>query len=360
MKLSKNKIFWLVILLVVVAVLFFSNREISTGIKNQTQETKNPLAQLIKQTSPTPFSFQELTIPFLRQQKYESSLGALEKNYENSQYTAFLTNYTSDGLRVNGLLTVPKEPVPRIPTESGEVGWPAIIFIHGYIPPAQYNTVQNYYDYVDYLARNGFVIFKIDLRGNGNSEGEPGGAYYSADYIIDTFNAYSALQNSDFVNPNKIGLWGHSMAGNVVMRSFAVKPEIPAVVILAGAVYSYTDMQEFGINDSSYQSPGTSTERSRKRQRIRDTYGDPNSDNFFWQQMAPTNYLDDLKGAIQIHHAVNDTVVNIGYSKNLISLLNKTQVPHELQEYSSGGHNLNGSTFNEAMQKTVKFFKKYL
>ena len=143
MKLSKNKIFWLVILLVVVAVLFFSNREISTGIKNQTQETKNPLAQLIKQTSPTPFSFQELTIPFLRQQKYESSLGALEKNYENSQYTAFLTNYTSDGLRVNGLLTVPKEPVPRIPTESGEVGWPAIIFIHGYIPPAQYNTVQN-------------------------------------------------------------------------------------------------------------------------------------------------------------------------------------------------------------------------
>ena len=347
-----NKKIWLVVFIVVfssiIFVKFYSpQNKISAPVLEN-----NPVVQ-VTQPTPTPFLFQEITIPYLRQRTYKSSLGSLVKTYENSNYTAYLTSYDSDGLKVNGLLTQPNG-------NSSSRGWPAIIFVHGYIPPRQYNTVQNYYDYVDYLARNGFVVFKIDLRGNGSSEGEAGGAYYSADYVIDVLNAYSALQSSSFVNPDSIGLWGHSMAGNVAMRSFAAKPEIPAVVIWAGAVYSYTDMQEFGINDASYQPPGTSTERARRRMRIRDTYGEPTADHFFWQQMAPTNYLNDLKGAIQIHHAINDPVVNIEYSRNLISLLDKTNVPHELQEYSSGGHNLSGAAFNEAMQKTVEFFKKYL
>ena len=353
----KNKIFWLVI--IVIFTSFFYLLKIYSAKKEKFEPfTAKKSNDRLLNPSPTPFPFQELTIPYFRQRKYESSLGELQKIYENQNYTAYLTNYDSDGLKVNALLSTPKGPVPRSP--EGEVGWRAIIFIHGYIPPAQYNTVQNYYDYVDYLAGNGFVIFKIDLRGNGNSEGEPGGAYYSSDYVIDTLNAYSALQNSSFVNPDSIGLWGHSMAGNVVMRSFAVKPDIPAVVIWAGAVYSYTDMQEFGINDSSYQPLGTSTERARRRQRIRDMYGEPDPNHFFWQQMAPTNFINDLKGAIQIHHAVNDPVVNIGYSRNLISILGKTDVEHDFQEYSSGGHNLSGQVFIEAMQKTVEFFKNNL
>lgn len=150
------------------------------------------------------------------------------------------------------------------------------------------------------------------------------------------------------------------MAGNVVMRSFAAKPEIPAVVIWAGAVYSYTDFREYGIADASYQPPQTSSERVRKRQQLIDMYGQPEEGSFFWQQMAPTNFLPDLKGAVQIHHATNDPVVNIGYSRNLMGSLDKTTVPHELHEYASGGHNLSGAVFNEAMQKTVEFFKKYL
>lgn len=347
-----KKIIWLLILSILLLTVFIFRKKPQTGNSEKISGEKIRI-QSGNEPSPTAFPFQELTIPYLRQRQYRSSLAELQKNYENQNYTAYLTSYNSDGYKVNGLLTQPKGEIPPD-------GWPAVIFIHGYIPPKQYNTVRNYFDYVDYLARNGFVIFKIDLRGNGNSEGEAGGAYFSSDYIADTLNAYTALQNSEFVNPNSIGLWGHSMAGNVVMRSFAVKPEIPAVVIWAGAVYSYTDMRVFGINDASYQPPGTSTERARRRQRIRDVYDEPDPKQIFWQQMAPTNYLNDLEGAIQIHHANNDPVVNIGYSKNLIKLLAETDVSHELREYASGGHNISGPAFNEAMQKTVEFFTKYL
>ena len=228
------------------------------------------------------------------------------------------------------------------------------------LSPSSYQTLVNYSSYVDYFAKNGFVVFKIDLRGHAQSEGEPGGAYYSPDYIIDTLNAHSALANSDFVNPDKIGLWGHSMAGNVVSRALAAKPSIPAVVIWAGAVYTYEDFAEFSIQDNSYRPPSEQSESRRKRNELFEKYGqfDPNSD--FWKKVPMTNYLDGIKGAIQLNHAVDDNVVEIGYSRNFNGILDKTSIPHELNEYPSGGHNLSGASFSQSMQKSVEFFNKYL
>ena len=43
-----------------------------------------------------------------------------------------------------------------------------------------------------------------------------------------------------------------------------------------------------------------------------------------------------------------------------MTLLDKTNVPHELFEYPSGGHNISGTSFSIAMERTVAFFKKYL
>lgn len=306
-----------------------------------------------KLISPTPFPFQEMTIPSLKSRTYSSELGNLKAIGSAGSYTRYLTSYQSDGLKVNGLFTIPSGEEPTD-------GWPAIIFIHGYIPPTLYRTQQNYASYVNYLARNGFVVFKIDLRGHDQSEGEPGGAYYSEDYIVDVLNARAALQKADFVNPDKIGLWGHSMAGNVVFRSLASRPDIPAVVIWDGAVYSYEDFVKYRLNDNSYRPPSSNVQRQRRRQQLFDTYGEFTPDSPFWQQVAATNYLDDIKGAIQLHHAVDDTVVNIGYSIDLITKLDKTSIPHEFYEYPSGGHNLTGNSYNQAMARTVEFFKKYL
>ncbi len=297
--------------------------------------------------------FQELTIPYLRSRTYSSSLGNLEKLADNSTYTSYLTSYTSDGLKINGLLTIPKGTTPN-------GGWPAIVFVHGYIAPTLYQTTKNYIAYVDYLAKSGFVVFKIDLRGHGTSEGEASGAYYSSDYVIDTLNAYSALQTADFVNKNAIGLWGHSMAGNIVFRSFAAQPDIPAVVIWAGAGYTYTDLQTYAIHDNSYRPPQQNSEIQRKRNELRKVYGDFNPTSAFWQLVPAANYLTDLKGVVQINHAVDDPVVGINYSRNLDSLLDKTNVVHEFYEYPSGGHNITGASFTLAMQRTVEFFSRKL
>lgn len=329
-------------------------------LPNQIEQLANNVNQFPEMANsvlePTPFPFMEMTVPYLRSKTYDSSLGELDKYSETSTYTSYLTSYTSEGLKINGLLTIPKNKDPN-------QKFPAIVFVHGYIAPTIYRTTEKYEAYVDYLARNGFVVFKIDLRGHDKSEGEPGGGYFGGDYVTDTLNAYSALQHADFVDANKIGLWGHSMAGNAVMRSVVVQKNIPAAVIWAGAVYTYTDMQELGINDNSYRPPSTNTQRQQRRQQLREQYGDPNNSgttSWFWKLVAPTNYLDGVTTAINIHHAVNDDVVNIEYSRGLMKVLDGSSIEHQLYEYPSGGHNISGSSFSTAMKRTVDFYKAKL
>lgn len=303
--------------------------------------------------SPTPVPFYEMTIPYLRERSYDSNLAKPELESQNYNYDSYLTSYKSDGLKINAQLTIPTGDRPI-------EGYPAIVFVHGYIPPTLYTTLSNYASYVDYLASNGFVILKIDLRGHGGSEGTPSGAYYSSDYVVDVLNAYSALQKNSDINPDGIGIWGHSMAGNVTTRALAAKPDIPAAVIWAGAVYTYSDMQEFGIDDNSYRPPVNNTERQKKRDQLFATHGQFDPKNSFWSSVVATNYLNDIKGAVQLNHAVDDDVVNIGYSRGLDKLLDEAGVENELKEYPSGGHNITGVNFNTAMKNTVEFFKKYL
>lgn len=343
-----KKIFILIVVLFIAIVFAILLRN-----KNNDNTQKEEMVVNKNNISPqTPF--EEMSIPYLQQKEYQSKIGNMEKINENQAYTSYLTNYISDGFNINGLLTIPKEDMP-------EKGFPAIVFVHGYIPPKQYKTLQKYEDYVDYLAKNGFVVFKIDLRGHGESGGEATGAYFSADYVIDTLNARSALQKSDFVDEGSVGLWGHSMAGNVLLRSMVVKPDIPAISIWAGAVYTYEDLAKYRIQDSSYVrtnslTPNSQNQENQTRQILRDFL----SDNTFPKELVPTNYLNGVQGAVQLNHAIDDSVVSIEYSRDLNKLLNETNIPHELNEYQTGGHNISGASFNSAMQNTVEFFNKNL
>lgn len=352
-KSNEKRIIWIVIIsfFIVIAVgiafyyLVINNRKVKKTLNNFSTIPSHYL-------TPTPFPFNELTIPYLRERLYESTLSELQQVSSNLSYTSYLTSYDSDGFKVNGMLTKPTSEMP-------EGGFPAIVFVHGYIPPDNYNTLTSYSSYVDFLAREGFVVFKIDLRGHADSEGEAGGGYFGSDYIIDVLNARSALSNSDFVNPQNIGVWGHSMAGNIALRSM-VSSDIQAIVIWAGAVYTYDDRVKYGINDSSFSISQLSASRSSMRQQLFEKYGSPSAQSVFWKQVIPTNYLSDTKGAIQLHHAVDDNIVNIGYSRDLMEILDKTSLVHELHEYQNGGHNLTGSSFTQAMQRTADFFKSYL
>jgi len=209
--------------------------------------TKKPNSTVnSKREKSTPQQLSPISISYLRSLQITSEKPKIEEELsDGSNYKRYIASYLSEGYKVYGLLTVPIGERPN-------GGYPAIIFNHGYIPPTQYITTEGYAAYVDYLARNGFIVFKIDLRGNGKSEGDPSGSYFSSAYTIDAISALKSLQKFDLVNPKKIGMWGHSMAGNITLRAMLISHEIKVGVIWAGAVYSYEDFAKYGISDTSY------------------------------------------------------------------------------------------------------------
>ena len=297
----------------------------------------------------------ELTIAALLQREIEGSAITIEQTLESgANYSRFIASYLSEGNKIYGLLTVPFGDPP-----AG--GFKAIVFNHGYIPPDSYRTTERYVAYVDALARSGFVVFKIDLRGFGDSEGEPTGAYFSPGYTIDAIAALKSLQTLDYVDPQGIGLWGHSMAGNFVLRAMLIEPDIKAGVIWAGAVYSYDDFTRYAIDDPSYD-PVAAAQSSGRRigRQLRETYGAPNTAVPFWQAVSLTEHLDRLEAPVQLHHAIDDDVVDIGYSIDLAAALAAANKVFEFHQYDGGGHNINSPYFDEAMQRTIAFFREHL
>lgn len=348
----------LVLLGAIGTAIWFVQQSDTASPGSLSQTVQNSAFEAVQKVAPLP-----MTIPGIRATEVTTEpLQIIEELSPGSNYSRSIAQYTVNGLKINGLLTVPDAEPPA-------EGFPTIVFLHGYIPPNQYKTTERYVSYVDSLARAGFVVFKIDYRGHGESEGRAGGAYYSPDYIIDTLGAIDVLKADERVNSQAIGLWGHSMSGNVAMRTAVVSPDVQAVVIWAGAVYSYEDFAKYRLNDTSYRRQPTPTpspseeegeEQRRSSREIVAAQGEVDLQNQFWQQMAPISYLSDTNAAIQLHHAENDTVVNIGYSRDLVPYLEDAGIEHELFEYSSGGHDIEGAAFGTAMQRTVAFFREQL
>lgn len=332
-------------------------------IDEATNTPRTPTASPTHMDTPTPTATEviydigkELTIEYLLDLEITGSDIIFEGQLAHTfYYEQNIVSYISEGNKIFGLLTIPRQEPP-------ENGFKAIIFNHGYIPPATYRTSERYNAYVDYLAKSGFVVFKIDLRGHGESEGEPQGTYFSPGYTIDAIAALKSLQTLDFIDPQGIGMWGHSMAGNLTLRAMLIEPEIKAGVIWAGAVYSYDDFAEYGIDDNTYRPPATpqATEQPRRSQQIFDAYGRPDSGHPYWLAVSLTENIGVLESPLQIHHALDDTVVRIDYSYGLVAALQENNMEYELFIYESGGHNLISPSFGLAMVRTVQFFRDNL
>jgi fermentation-respiration switch protein FrsA (DUF1100 family) len=333
-----------------------------------TQQAKTPtqIASPTRTITPTPIENEidfevgrEVTIKYLQELEITGSeINFEEELADRSNYHQHLISYISEGNKIYGLLTIPF-------AEPQEGGYKAIVFNHGYIPPTAYRTTERYTAYVDYLARSGFVVLKIDYRGHGESGGEPSGSYFSPGYTIDSITALKSLQMMDIIDPQGIGMWGHSMAGNLVLRAMLIEPDIKAGVIWSGAVYSYDDFEKYGIDDNTYKPSETSetqegSDRRRRSREIFDEYGRPDTQVDYWKTVSLTENIEYLNSPLQLHHAEDDTVVNIGYSFDLAAVLQENGKEFEFFTYEGGGHNLISPYFDQAILRTVEFFRNNL
>jgi dipeptidyl aminopeptidase/acylaminoacyl peptidase len=304
-----------------------------------------------------------LSIPYMRKQEYPGSDVTIEETLPaGSNYDRYLASYKSDGLKIYALLTVPQGERPQ-------GGWPVIIFNHGYIPPEEYRTTERYIAYTDAFSRNGYIVFKSDYRGHGNSEGKPEGGYYSPGYTIDVLNAVATVKklkdpstsSGTIVNPNKIGMWGHSMGGSLTLRTMVVTKDVKVGVIWGGVVANYRDLIENWHRDRPFV-PSEREQLARRnssRQQLIKKFGTVDQNPTFWNSIAPISYVKDISGPIQIDHGTTDEEVPLLFGQRLYDAMKKAGKPVEFYTYEGDNHNISNN-LDLALDRSVKFFDKYL
>jgi dipeptidyl aminopeptidase/acylaminoacyl peptidase len=306
-------------------------------------------ATLIPTATPIPHPLQ---ISAMRAREYPGSDVVIEQTLDPGvNYNRYYVSYLSEGLKIYALMTVPNGEMPA-------TGWPVIIFNHGFIPPDVYVSTERYIAYVDLIARSGYIVFRSDYRGHGNSEGEAGGAYSRPDYTVDVLNAVATMKRFPQADANRIGMWGHSMGGYITLRSMVITNDIKAGVIWAGVIASYPDLltrwrRGPGTNPTSTPSPRS------WRFSLMQQYGTPEENPEFWNSISANSYLTDISGPLQLHHGTLDEDVPLEFSELLFYEMLGVNQYVEFYKYEGDNHNIS-NYFSTAMQRTIEFFDRYV
>jgi len=133
---------------------------------------------------------------------------------------------TEDNIQLAGTLTLPKEGAQ----------FPAVVLISGSGPQDRDETILGHKPFLilsDYFTRQGIAVLRFDDRGTGKSEGEFSAAT-SADFVKDVTAAYRYLKDRTEIDPNKIGLVGHSEGGIIAPMVATQVKEVGFIVLMAG------------------------------------------------------------------------------------------------------------------------------
>ncbi|MGF6882837.1 alpha-beta hydrolase superfamily lysophospholipase [Nocardia sp. GAS34] len=84
--------------------------------------------------------------------------------------------------------------------------------------------------HAEYLVQAGFAVLGIDYRTIGSSEGQPRGQVFPERQAEDVRNAVCYLRTRAEVDPDRIGLWGHSLGATVAIQAAALDRHVKCVV----------------------------------------------------------------------------------------------------------------------------------
>lgn len=128
-------------------------------------------------------------------------------------------SFTSKGLRCSGWLYVPDD------LKAGQKA-PAIVMAHGFTGLKEAILP----DFAALFVNAGFVTLVFDFRYFGDSEGEPRSQVFPLEMVKDCRNAITWVSDQPEVDSQRIGIWGTSFGGGLVLYVGTYDRRVKAVV----------------------------------------------------------------------------------------------------------------------------------
>jgi len=308
------------------------------------------------------------TIEGLREHDYQSGEVKIGDVLEETDlYTRYAIEYPSDGLTITGIMQVPK---------TGKEPFPVILMHHGFFSRQVYASGDGTDRASEFLNRHGYLTLSTDYRSWGNSD--VGYSLFYSGLVIDVINLMNAIPSISQADPERIGMWGHSMGGGTTLKVLTIDPaqnpgRIKAAVLYStvsaddndiidrwgpGCIGDYLEGERlYGCNSSDILPldlpPGLI-------QAYKDTARNPDQ----LRRVAALYHLDVVSAPVQIHYGTEDGQVFSGtppeWSQKAYQGFIDAGKQAELFAYEGEDHSFFADQWWAFMERSAHFFDEYV
>ena len=165
------------------------------------------------------------------------------------------------------------------------------------------------------LAQQGFAVYVLhyfDRTGNVNIDGLQTIFRHYPAWMKTLWDSVSFVSRQPQADPERIGLLGFSLGAYLSLSASAIDSRVKVVVDFFG--------------------------------------GMPKEMKFFMRRLCP----------VLILHGEQDQTVPVSEAYHLQQLLEKKQIPYEMQIYAGAGHGFTGEIWRDAGLRTLAFLRRYL
>jgi len=242
--------------------------------------------------------------------------------------------YSSNGLKINGLLAKPKK----------QGNYPCIIYNRG--GNREFGLLKAAHGALALgsIAKEGYVVIASQYRGNGGSEGQE---EFGGKDINDVLVLTEVLKEIEHANTKKIGMYGWSRGGMMTYIALTKTDKIKAAVV-GGAVSdvheTIKDRPKMETNVMAELIPNYKSQKTEELDK-RSAIG--------WVDKFPKNV------PILILHGNSDWRVKAGQSLKMAIELEKYRIPYRLIVFEGGDHGIKEHK-DEVNTQVLNWFNRYL
>ncbi|HEY5714606.1 MAG TPA: alpha/beta fold hydrolase [Candidatus Gracilibacteria bacterium] len=295
-------------------------------------------------------------LPHMRLEGRDFEIGKM--TFQNSRYKTYQITYLSNGIKISGMMNIPKGGGP----------FPVIVLAHGYYPHELYWSGTGLKREQDYFVRSGFVTVHPDYRGYAQSDADPEnrGLYDGAmGYTMDVVNLIGALRktqglenlgNQALLNNLELDnsvIFGHSMGGGVALNIAVMFPGLfKATVLYAPSGGSAWDNYKRWWKDR----PGEDWSLLQWKTPVENLWS--------WNHLSSKYFLENLENPIYIFHGEEDGNTPVGvpvsWSDELSRFLREKNKIHQYFRYTKQEHVFVGDQWVEMMLESKQLFEQVL
>ena len=115
-------------------------------------------------------------------------------------------------------------------TPAGSGPFPLVIFVHGHAPGATRTMFGMYLPIMERMLRAGYAVFSWDNPGAGASTGTISDFQLTQQHAQIVLDAIEVMKAHPDIDPDRIGLWGVSMAGWVMPRVLMASDDVAFMI----------------------------------------------------------------------------------------------------------------------------------